>query len=33
MGCEGKKEYFMAAANLMDEMFALKKLLIERFED
>jgi len=33
MAFEAKKENFMAAANLRDEMFALKKLLIERFED
>jgi excinuclease ABC subunit B len=33
MAFEAKKENFMAAANLRDEMFALKKLLIERFDD
>jgi excinuclease ABC subunit B len=33
MAFEAKKENFMAAAQLRDEMFALKKLLIERFED
>ncbi len=33
MAFEAKKENFMEAANLRDEMFALKKLLIERFDD
>lgn len=33
MAYEAKRENFMEAAALRDEMFALKKLLIERFED
>jgi excinuclease ABC subunit B len=33
MAFEAKKENFMEAAQLRDEMFALKKLLLERFED
>jgi len=33
MEAEAKKENFMQAAVLRDEMFKMKKLLIEKFDD